>query len=360
MIKSSNVLSRKRALTALGIAAGSALAPSFATKALGAANGRVVINADGGAYQDAEQKAIYEPFTRETGIEVVIVPSNATQVLAMVQSGSVQLDVLDNAEAQMLMLDKQGALAPIEYDKFKFTNPADLIPNIRRKNMTGNIYYATVLGYSKKNFSGNAYPKSWADFWNTTRFSGSRSLESANAGLVPLEFALLADGVPLDKIYPIDLDRAFNVLAKLRSHVSKWWTTGAESIELLESGEVSAVGLWNGRIQGPIDQGAAYGITWNGAMRLKQFWGVIKNAPNPQNAQKFVDFALQPHVQANLAKYIPYGPTNKKAIPFIAKTDLEKLPSAPAHYGAGFDEDAQWWTDHLQEVVLRWQKWLVS
>ena len=349
---------RRAFLRTLG--AGATLLAASPVTAATKSNGRVVINADGGAYQDAEMKAIYEPFTRETGIEVVTVPATATQVLAMVQSGSVQLDVLDNAEAQMLMLDKQGALAPIDYDKFKYTNANDLVPNIRRKNMAGNIYYATVLGYSKKAFSGDNHPKSWADFWNTTKFPGSRTLESANAGLVPLEFALIADGVPMDKIYPIDMERAFNVMGRLRSHVSKWWTTGAESIELLEGGEVTAAGLWNGRVQGPMDQGGPFGIEWNGAMRLKQFWGVIKNSPNPDNAQKFVDFALQPHVQANLAKYIPYGPTNRKAVQFISKTDLEKLPSSPQHYKIGFDEDAAWWTDHLQEVVLRWQKWLVT
>lgn len=353
-----SLLSRRTMLQTLGAAGAAAVLQPRRTDAA-TSNGRVVINADGGAYEEAENKAIYEPFTRETGIEVVRVPATATQVLAMVQSGSVQLDVLDNAEAQMLMLDKQGALAPIDYDKFKYTNPADLVPNIRRKTMCGNIYYATVIAYSKKSFPSGG-PKNWADFWNTGKFPGSRSLESANAGLVPLEFALIADGVPLDKIYPIDIARAFNVMSRLKPHVSKWWTTGAESIELLEGGEVTAVGLWNGRVQGPIDSGAPFGIEWNGAMRLKQFWGIIKNSPNAANAQKFVDFALQPHVQANLAKYIPYGPTNRKAVQFISKTDLDKLPSSPQHYKVGFDEDAAWWTEHLQEVVLKWQQWLVS
>src|SRR5690349_20686682 len=108
--------SRRTVLQMLGAAAGAALVQPRRTEAA-AANGRVVINADGGAYEEAEVKAIYEPFTKETGIEVVRVPSTATQVLAMVQSGSVQLDVLDNAEAQMLKLDQQGALAPIDYDK---------------------------------------------------------------------------------------------------------------------------------------------------------------------------------------------------------------------------------------------------
>jgi putative spermidine/putrescine transport system substrate-binding protein len=95
-------------------------------------------------------------------------------------------------------------------------------------------------------------------------------------------------------------------------------------------------------------------------MRQRQFWGILKGAPNADNAQKFVDFALQPRVQAELAKYIPYGPTNKKAFGFISKADAAKLPSSPEHYKISFDQSAQWWVDHLSEVTLAWQKWLIS
>lgn len=345
----------------LGAAAASAAA--LLSKQPGGAaqsSGKLIIRSDGGAYEEAERKAIYDPFTAATGIQIQTIPSTAAQVVAMVQSGSVQLDVLDLGESQMLLLDKKGALAPIDYADFKLTNPGDLIPSIKRDRMVGNIYFATVMGYSTRAFAGSAHPKNWRDFWDTAKFAGPRTLPDVSSGAAPLEFALLADGVPMGKLYPLDVQRAFRSLSRIKAHVVKWWTTGAESIELLEGGEALGAALWNGRIQGPVDKGAPLAIEWNQSMRQRQFWGIIKGAPNIENAQRFVDFALQPRIQAELAKYIPYGPTNKKAFQYINKADAAKLPSSPEHYAVSFDQDAQWWVDHLQDVTVAWQKWLIS
>ncbi|ODV43375.1 hypothetical protein AWV79_17990 [Cupriavidus sp. UYMMa02A] len=47
------------------------------------------------------------------------------------------------------------------------------------------------------------------------------------AGGAELEFALLADGVPKDKLYPIDVQRALKSLDRIKKNVVKWWDTGA-------------------------------------------------------------------------------------------------------------------------------------
>ena len=35
--------------------------------------------------------------------------------------------------------------------------------------------------------------------------------------------ALVADGVPKDKLYPLDLDRAFKKLDEIKPHIKVWW-----------------------------------------------------------------------------------------------------------------------------------------
>ena len=52
------------------------------------AAGQVVVRNPGGAYSDTQKKYIYDPFTKETGIEVVIVPSTMAKMLTMVKSGN--------------------------------------------------------------------------------------------------------------------------------------------------------------------------------------------------------------------------------------------------------------------------------
>ena len=57
-----------------------------------------------------------------------------------------------------------------------------------------------------------------------------------------LETALIADGVPMDKLYPLDVDRAFKKLEQLKPHVLVWWSSGAQSAQVLKDGEVDMVG----------------------------------------------------------------------------------------------------------------------
>ncbi|MFX7784760.1 extracellular solute-binding protein, partial [Acinetobacter baumannii] len=63
-----------------------------------------------------------------------------------------------------------------------------------------------------------------------------------------LEAALIADGVPMDQLYPLDLDRAFKKLDQIKSHISLWWTTGAQSVDVIASGEVDMGVAWDSRV----------------------------------------------------------------------------------------------------------------
>ena len=63
-----------------------------------------------------------------------------------------------------------------------------------------------------------------------------------------------ADGVAPKDLYPLDIDRAFAKLDKLRSDVAVWWTSGAQNTQLLQSGEVDMADTWSARaFAGAID-----------------------------------------------------------------------------------------------------------
>ncbi|VFR27742.1 ABC transporter, periplasmic spermidine putrescine-binding protein PotD (TC 3.A.1.11.1) [plant metagenome] len=321
--------------------------------------GQVVVRGLGGAYQDAMDVALYKPFTAETGIRVVVQPATAAQIRAMVEARRVQVDVVDLLDVAQASLDKIGALERIDYDAMTFTNPADIQPSVRHATMVGNLYFATVLAYNTDVFKPGTQPTSWAEFWDAGKFPGARTLADQKAGAAELEFALLADGLAKDKLYPIDLDRAFASLDRIKPNVAKWWDTGAVSAQLLERKEAVLGAVWNGRAQALIDKGAPLAIEWNQAKQQVQYWGVVKGSPNQANAQRFIDFALQPKVQGELTRHIAYGPTNTKAFEHVRPEDLAKLPSSPEHFAASFEQDAQWWVENLATVGQRWQAWVL-
>jgi putative spermidine/putrescine transport system substrate-binding protein len=348
---------RRTWLTGAAAVAATATGPFVWTRRAGAA-AKVVIRTIGGAYEEANVKAIFEPFTKATGIEVVKAPATLGKLLAMFEAGSMELDLVDAGELGMLSLSQKGALDKINYKGWKLTNPEDM--DHRRDDMVADIYFSTVLGYNTQVFPTGKHPKNWAEFWDVKKFPGPRTLTDLAAGAVDLEFALLADGVPKDKLYPIDLDRSFKSLDRVRPSIRKFWDTGALSAQMLADKEVVLGSIWNGRLQAIADKGAPLAIEWNEAALQVQFWGPLKGAKNAENAQRFIDFACQPQIQAAHAGLIPYGPTNRQAFKHIPADVAARLPSSPDHKPKAFLHSAQWWADNRSKVSERWSQWLLQ
>lgn len=358
-IRNSTRISRRSFLAkAVGIAA-IAGGPYIFTRRAGAA-GKVFVRSLGGSYEEAERKAIYDPFTKATGIEVVTVPVIVSKLMAMIESGNIEIDVMDSGDYQMLIMRQKGALDRIDYKSFKYTNPEDIDPDVRQEDMVANIYFATVLGYNTQVFPTGKQPRSWAEFWDIKKFPGPRMLSDIGSGNVDLEFALLADGVPIDKIYPIDVDRAFKSLDRIKPAIRKYWDTGAISAQMMADKEVVLGSIWNGRVQALIDKNAPLAIEWNQHMRQMQYWGILKGSPNRENAQHLIDFALQPQRQAELTQHIAYGPTNREAFKYIKPEEAKKLPSNPAYTKNSFRQNAKWWADNRAQISERWSQWLLQ
>lgn len=350
-------ISRRKFVAATGLAA--AAGPYVWTRRAGAA-GKVIIRTIGGSYEEATVKATFEPFTKATGIEVVKVPATLGKVLAMHESGNMELDVMDAGELGVFSLSQKGALEKINYKAWKLTNPDDIDSAVRRDDMVADIYFSSVLGYNTQTFPTGKQPRSWAEFWDLKKFAGPRMLADIASGAVDLEFALVADGVPKDKLYPIDVNRALKSLDRVRPGIRKFWDSGALSAQMLADKEVVLGSIWNGRLQAAADKGAPLAIEWNEAMLQTQYWAVMKGAKNAENAQRFIDFACQPEIQAAHAKMIPYGPTNRQAFKSIPADLAARLPSSPENRQKAFLQNGKWWADNRAMVSERWSQWLLQ
>ncbi|TGV78311.1 extracellular solute-binding protein, partial [Mesorhizobium sp. M2D.F.Ca.ET.145.01.1.1] len=103
----------------------------------------------------------------------------------------------------------------------------------------------------------------------------------------PWEEALLADGVSPDKLYPMDIDRVFASLDKIKPHIRKWWSSGSEIQQMLHDKVVDIAQSYDGRALLLIDQGAATEINRNQAKLQWDYWVIPKGSPNAKAAQKF-------------------------------------------------------------------------
>ena len=355
---SSNLLVPSRRSVLGGVAAFLAAPAVIRSTALGA--GQVIVRTPGGAYSDAIIPTIYDPFTKETGIKVVLVPATIGKLWAMFRSGNIELDVIDTDQVVLYTLEREGALADIAYDKWKTVKPEDIDASVRTKQFAGHIYFSWVMTYNRDVFPEGKAPKNWAEFWDVKRFPGARTLPDIASGQPPLEFALLADGVPMDKLYPLDLDRAFKSLDRIRPSVAKFWDTGAVSAELLSSKEVALGALWSARVQPLVDSNFPVSIEWNQAMYTGMGYSIFKGAQNMENAQRLIEFASRADLMAEFLTRFPYGSAVPKAMDLMSPEALARLPTTTERRSKAFPLDIVWWYENRPKVNDRWSKWLLA
>jgi spermidine/putrescine-binding protein len=316
----------------------------------------LVVRDSGGTYGDANQKAVYEPFTKETGIQVKVVNIQYAQMLAQIKQGRPQFDVIDDSMADFVLFKQQGATQTLDYDRLKNSKNAGIAKSLLTTNAIGKNYWASVMAYRTDAFGGRK-PTSWADFWDTKTFPGSRALQALDADLPELEFALLADGVDPGKLYPLDVDRAFKSLDAIKGHVKKFWDTGALPGVLLGREEVVASSVWHGRLDALIKQGVPLAYQWNGARRQSNGLAIPKGAANLDAAYQLIDFSLRPEVQAAYAELYPMAPTVPAAYKKLSTATAANLAGSAAHLESGFDLDVEWWIKNQDAVSKRWQEW---
>jgi len=318
----------------------------------------LVIASYGGTYQEAQRKAFFELFAEQYNLTIKEESHSGdlAKIKAMVESGNVIWDIID-VESHMVLRGVQQNL----YEKIDYTQipKNELIPEAIHEYGVATCFWSTVLAYNTNHFSNkNSHPESWAEFWDVNKFPGPRSLRKSP--ISTLEFALLADGVNKDNLYPLDIDRAFRSLDKIKDHITVWWEAGEQPAQLLASGEVVLTSAWNGRTYNARKEGKPTQEIWDEGLIDADWWVIPRGAKNKDLAMKFIAFASQADPQAQFPKYIPYGPVNKNAVAKISQEILKDLPTSPENLDKQVFKNSEWWDDNLADVQERWNKWLLK
>src|SRR5256886_13425093 len=192
--------------TVLALAAGAALGAPFVRTA-SAQTRTVYVNSYGGVWETSWKKAFFEPFTAQTKIQVKTVPGvSFAKLKAQVQTRNFDWDVVNLGDVEYAQAVLEGLLEKVDREAAKADQ---LPPHMVRDYGITSYSLGTNLVYRKDKFP-NGGPQSWADFWDVKKFPGSRCFYDRSFSC--LAFALLADCVPADKPYPLDVDPAFRQL----------------------------------------------------------------------------------------------------------------------------------------------------
>ncbi|GLW99346.1 polyamine ABC transporter substrate-binding protein [Microtetraspora sp. NBRC 16547] len=313
--------------------------------------GRLTFVTYGSAFQDAQESSMIKPFEKESGIKVTVEsPVDPAKLKVMVESGDPTWDVYLAGQQEV------PAYCGKYFEKLDLSNidKNEFAPGTVEECGVPIDTYSYVIAYNRNKY-GNNPPTSIKDFFDTTNFPGVRAMDN-NPGEGNLELALIADGVDRKSLYPLDYDRAFKVLDRVKNGAI-FWSSGAEQVQIMEQQRADMILVWSGRGYEAVKNGAPYAPVWQDNAYHWASLAIVKGSPNKAAAQKFIDYVVSKEPQTRWAESIAYGAANLTATPKLDEARSDWDSSRAEHRDLSWQIDNAWWGKNQDEVMKRWIAW---
>ncbi|MDF3844129.1 ABC transporter substrate-binding protein [Pseudomonas citronellolis] len=308
----------------------------------------------GGAGQKAQVKAFYEPWEQSGRGKVIAGEYNGemAKLKAMVDTKSVSWDLLEVESPELARGCDEGLFE--ELDPSLFGNPNDYVAGSITPCGISFFVASYILAYNADKLK--QAPTSWADFWDVRKFPGKRGLR--RGAKHNLEYALMADGVPIAQVYQVlatkaGQDRAFRKLDELKPYI-QWWEAGAQPLQYMMSGDVVMSSAYSGRVAAARSS-TGLRIVWNEGLYDSDSWAIPKGSPNLEAAKAFAVFSSRPQQQKAYAEEIFYGPTSKQATALLDPALRDLMPTA--HLDVQVPLNVEFWVDNGEQLEQRFSAW---
>lgn len=264
----------------------------------------------GGTYQRDIVKALVRPAAAAEKANLRLAShTGLATVRVQVRSGSPAWDIAQLGAEECAAGAREGLFEPLDYSVI---DTQGLPRNAYDKYWVAPNDYTVFMAWRRDHF-GDHPPRSWADFWDTKRFPGARSLALHPSEM--LEIALLADGVEPAHLYPLDVTRALRSLREIAPHIDVWWSSGAQSSHLLGDGDVDLIAIWGSRLAPLLKDRTDIGYTFDQALVNYSCLAILAGSAHRDLAQKVIGHMVSAKLQANLPGILPYyGPANVLAL----------------------------------------------
>lgn len=278
-------------------------------------------------------------FEAETGIKVTYDVYDSNEVLeAKLLAGKSGYDIAVPTGPFFERQIKAGIFRDL--DKGKIPNLANLDPKLMKAasvhdadNAHGIIYMwgtdgiahnpdklkATVGEGAPVNSWSLIFDPKWAEKISKCGFY----LMDSPSEVIPAALKYL--GLDPNSTKTEDYAKVEEMLLKIRPYVTKFHSS--ESISALANGDICVAMGYSGDMAQAAARAAEakngvtvkYMIPKEGAEMWFDFMGVLKDAPHPENAMKFINFVLQPQITADVTNFVWYPNANAKSTALVTE-----------------------------------------
>jgi putative spermidine/putrescine transport system substrate-binding protein len=309
----------------------------------------------GGIFQDGQLKALQD-FVTKSGVTLLSDgPTENAKIQAQVEAKNVMWDVVDTGDFTPFV--HCGTL----FQKLDFTkiDVSKIPPGQVGECSVPAMNYAVMYLYNKDKYKDNP-PKNWSDFFDVEKFPGTRGIPGyADPEGYMVELGLLADGVPKDQLFPADIDRGLNKWRSMRENLVPW-TTGAESQQMLESGEADMVMVWSGRGKAALANGANYAPVWQDWIVVKDQLAIPIGVKDTEASHALINAYLGKQAQEVMAQETSYSPINIEAQPKLDALTAEFMTNTPEKQAMAYNQNVEFWVANYETLSAKWAEFVAG
>ncbi|GGF67018.1 ABC transporter substrate-binding protein [Azorhizobium oxalatiphilum] len=313
---------------------------------------KLVVSTWGGSFRDLIADTVGKKFTAETGVEVEYITGGTIDRLnkAKLAKGSPESDITFTTSHVGFLYVADNLFEKL--DEAKIPNAANLVKEAKVSPYhLGTWGYVYTIGYRADLTPKDIKFDSWADLWNP-KLKDSLAAPDFDPSHIITVAALLSGGSAAD------WQKGEKKLLELKPNFKAYYTNDANSQQLIATGETPVQVMLSMNAYYMIGQGVPITVATpkEGGVLGVDTVGIMSGSKKQELAYKFINMALDPAVQGEVAKLKKGSPTVTNA-----KVDAEtaKLPGV-------LTTADQWGKQILIDPKLRaektaeWRKWFAE
>ena len=274
---------------------------------------------------------VIQQFEKETGITIKYEEyESPEEMYTKYKAGSIKYDLICTSDYMIQKLIHEGEVLEMDYDNIPLYENIDPTYVEFSKAFDPETkytlpYFFGTLGILYNKTMVDTPPTKWADLWDEKYADNILMMDSIKDSFM---VALKKNGFSSNSLDESELQIATNDLIAQKPLVQAYVVDqirdkmigGEAAIGVMFSGDAIYVIGENPDLD--------YVIPEEGTNVWIDGWVIPKNAPNKENAEKFIDFMCRPDVALKNFEYITYGTPNTAARELIEDEDLKNSPIA--------------------------------
>ncbi len=268
-----------------------------------------------GEYIDPD---LIDQFEEEYGYNVIYETFDSNEaMLTKVSSASSPYDVVFPSEYMVEKMAKDNLLLELDLDKipnYKYLDERFLDQSFDENNKYSLPYFWGTVGVVYDTTKTNLTFDSWDDLWDPSLINQVMLTDGARE---ILGLSLNSLGYSLNSTNDLELALAQEKLFNLQPNVRA--IIGDEMLQLMPQGEATAAVTWAGSAAIMIDENEnlTYSIPKEGSNIFLDNIVIPKTSNNTQGAYDFINFLLEPSVNAQNTEWVGYSTPNSEALKLL-------------------------------------------